>query len=205
MLVKNAQKLCAALALGMTMAMGVSLNVSKAQAFSLINDNQIVPTSDLTENFNDFFLEEIADGSTANFNGFSSGSATGTITLDLIGNYDLRSFILWNDIGVFAEGIENFRLDFFTSSDSLIQSSNLFVGPRGQFQGEEYIFDEVVSNVSKVNLVVLSSYSGFGSDIEVREVAFTGSATDIVSTPEPGSIISLLILGTANLGYCLIC
>ncbi|NEQ72917.1 MAG: hypothetical protein F6K23_07425 [Okeania sp. SIO2C9] len=42
-------------------ALGVSLSVllsmSEAQAFSLINDDQIVPTSDLTENFNDFFLE----------------------------------------------------------------------------------------------------------------------------------------------------
>ncbi|NEQ37178.1 MAG: hypothetical protein F6K40_13250, partial [Okeania sp. SIO3I5] len=80
--------------------------MSEVQAFSLINDNQIVPTSDLTENFNDFFLEEIADGSTTNFNGFSSGSATATITLDLVGNFDLRSFILWNDVNVLAEGIE---------------------------------------------------------------------------------------------------
>ncbi|WP_293145829.1 hypothetical protein, partial [Okeania sp. SIO3I5] len=55
-----------------------------------------------------------------NFNGFSSGSATATITLDLVGNFDLRSFILWNDVNVLAEGIENFRLDFFTSSDSFI-------------------------------------------------------------------------------------
>ncbi|NEQ72916.1 MAG: PEP-CTERM sorting domain-containing protein [Okeania sp. SIO2C9] len=27
--------------------------------------------------------------------------------------------------------------------------------------------------------------------------------SETVSTPEPSSIISLLILGTANLGYCL--
>ena len=185
--------------LGVGVSLTVLLSMSEAQAFSLINDDLIVPTSDLKENFpGRFFLKEIADGDTGNFNGFSSGSATGTITLDLIGDFNLRSFILWNDINILAEGIENFRLDFFTSSDSFIKSSNIFVGPRGQFEGEEYIFDEVVSNVSKVDLVVLSSYSGFGSDIEIREVAFTG-----VTTPEPNSIVSLLILGTANLGYFL--
>ncbi|NEQ41913.1 MAG: hypothetical protein F6K40_39335 [Okeania sp. SIO3I5] len=80
------------------------------------------------------------------------------------------------------------------SYENRCKSSDIFVGPRRQFEGEEYISDEVVSNVSKVDLVVLSSYSGFGSDLEIREVTFTGSETDIVSTPEPASIISLLIL-----------
>ena len=161
--------------------------------------------SDLTENFpGRFFLEEIADGNTSNFNGFSSGSATGTIKLDLIGNFDLESFILWNDVNVNAEGIKDFRLDFFNSSDSFIQSSNIFIGPRGQFEGEEYIFDAVVPDVSRVDLVVLSSYPGFGSDIEIREVAFTGNVTVRAETvPEPSSLISLLIIGTVNLGYLL--
>jgi len=188
--------------LGLGVGMSVILSMSETQAYSLINDDQIVPMSNLTENFNDFFLEEIADGDTSNFNGFSSGSATGTITLDLIGDFDLRSFILWNDVNVFAEGIENFQLNFFNSSDSLIESSNTLVGPLGQVEGEEYIFDQIIPNVSRVDLVVLSSYPGFGSDIEIREVAFTGSEHTL-STPEPSSIISLFILGTVNLGYLL--
>jgi hypothetical protein len=187
--------------LSLGVGISVILNMGQAKASQLINDDQIIPMSDLMENFNDFFLEEIADGDTSNFNGFSSGSATGTIKLDLIGNFDLESFILWNDVNVLAEGIKDFQLDFFDSSDSFIESSNIFIGPLSQVEGEEYIFDTVVPDVSRVDLVVLSSYPGFGSDIEIREVAFTGNVTKTV--PEPSSLISLLIIGTVNLGYLL--
>lgn len=187
------------LATAVVLSAAIAIEAPKAEASSLINDDQIVPISDLTENFNDFFLEEIADGDSSNFNGFSSDSATGTITLDLIGNFNIESFLLWNDVNVFAEGIKNFRLDFFNSSDSFIESSSLLVGPRSQSEEQVYTFDRVIPNVSRVDLVVFSSYSGFGSDIEIREVAFIGSKIETV--PEPSSIISLLIIGTVNLGY----
>jgi hypothetical protein len=68
-----------------------------------------------------FTIDQIADGITIDglsptfpgpFNGFASPAATGTITLDLVSEFNLSSFILWNDINVFQEGIKDFRLDF---------------------------------------------------------------------------------------------
>jgi hypothetical protein len=179
---KNLMKCCFGLA--------VALNAGAAHAAS-ISGTDIIPSTTLPPqtigNFT-FTIDQIADGITSNLNGFASTAATGTITLDLVGEFNLNSFILWNDVNVLAEGIENFQLKFFNSSNDLTESSNTLVGPLGQFEGEEYVFDEVVRNVSRVDLVVLSSYPGFGSDIEIREVAFTGTPV-----PEP-----LTILGSAT-------
>jgi hypothetical protein len=62
-------------------------------------------------------ITEIADGVIADgppFNGFAGlTGATGTISLDLAGSFDIDAFYLWNDINILNEGVRNFRLDFF--------------------------------------------------------------------------------------------
>jgi len=192
--------------------LAVALNAGAAQAFSLISESQIIPSTNLPS-LDPFPINQIADGITKDglfptspgpFNGFASPAATGIITLDLVGKFNLSSFILWNDINVFQEGIKDFRLNFFTSSNSLIPvnfSSN-FTAPITQVEAEEYVFGEVVSGVSRVDLVVLSSQEsslGFNR-IEIREVAFTGDP--VASVPEPltvfGSILGLGILGAVK-------
>ncbi len=192
--------------------LAVALNAGAAQAFSLISESQIIPSTNLPS-LRPFPINQIADGITKDglfptspgpFNGFASPAATGIITLDLVGEFNLSSFILWNDINVFQEGIKDFRLNFFTSSNSLIPvnfSSN-FTAPITQVEAEEYVFGEVVSGVSRVDLVVLSSQEsslGFNR-IEIREVAFTGDP--VASVPEPltvfGSILGLGILGAVK-------
>jgi hypothetical protein len=193
--------------------LAVALNAGAAQAFSLISESQIIPSTNLPS-LASFPINQIADGITRDglfptfpgpFNGFASPAATGTITLDLVGEFNLSSFILWNDINVFQEGIKDFRLNFFTSSNSLIpiNFSTNFTAPITQVEAEEYVFGEVVPGVSRVDLVVLSSQeSSLGgiNRIEIREVAFTGDP--VASVPEPltvfGSILGLGILGAVK-------
>lgn len=193
--------------------LAVALNAGAAQAFSLISESQIIPSPNLPS-LGSFPINQIADGITRDglfptfpgpFNGFASPAATGTITLDLVGEFNLSSFILWNDINVFQEGIKDFRLNFFTSSNSLIpiNFSTNFTAPITQVEAEEYVFGEVVPGVSRVDLVVLSSQeSSLGgiNRIEIREVAFTGDP--VASVPEPltvfGSILGLGILGAVK-------
>jgi hypothetical protein len=196
--------------------LAVALNAGVAQAFSLISERQIIPSTNLPtlKLSSGFFpINQIADGITRDglfptfpgpFNGFASPAATGTITLDLVGEFNLSSFILWNDINVFQEGIKDFRLNFFTSSNSLIpvNFSTNFTAPITQVEAEEYVFGEVVPGVSGVELVVLSSQQSSSgiNRIEIREVAFTGDP--VASVPEPltvfGSILGLGILGAVK-------
>jgi hypothetical protein len=191
--------------------LAVALNAGAAQAFSLISESQIIPSTNLPS-VGSFPINQIADGITkdglfptfpGSFNGFVSPTATGIITLDLVGEFNLSSFILWNDINVFQEGIKDFRLNFFTSSNSLIpvNFSTNFTAPITQVEAEEYVFGEVVPGVSRVDLVVLSSQQSSGINrIEIREVAFTGDP--VASVPEPltvfGSILGLGILGAVK-------
>ncbi|GGA19516.1 hypothetical protein [Okeania sp. KiyG1] len=181
----------------------VALNAGEASAFSLISGNQITPTTNL-QSIGSFTIDEIADGITADglfpsfpgpFNGFASNASSGTITLELNGEFNLNSFILWNDINVFEEGIKDFRLDFFNDSNGLIASSPTFLAPITQVDPREYVFNNLILGVSKVDLVVLNSnQSSLGINrIEIREVAFTGSPT--AKTPEPTSMFSAVVAG----------
>lgn len=185
------------------LGLAVALNAGVVRAVSIISESQIIPSTNVPS-FGSFTIDKIADGITTDgffptfpgpFNGFASFAATGTITLDLVSDFNLSSFILWNDINVFQEGIKDFRLDFFNSSNSLIpvNFSTNFRAPVTQVEAEEYVFGEVVPGVSRVDLVVLSSQQSSLLDInriEIREVAFTGDP--VASVPEPTSI-----LGTA--------
>lgn len=187
----------------------IALNAGQAYTYSIIKGSQINPSTNLRPISNST-IDQIADEITIDrlpFNGFISYASSGTISLDLDGQYDLNSFIIWNDVNVFQEGIKDFRLDFFNDSNGLISSSPTFVAPFRQRNSQEYVFNDLISGVSKVDLVVLNSNpSAIGPHyhrIEVREVAFTGSPTVTVKTPEPTAAAGLLLLGTIGAGSML--
>ena len=121
-------------------------------------------------------INQIADGDSSNFNGFAGEDGViGIINLDLIGNFNLNSFTLWNDLNVNREGVETFMLHFFDASGNLIQSTSTLIAPVSQPAPETYTF-ATVQNVSMVELETLTLLTGgTGSRIEIREVAFDGS------------------------------
>ena len=97
----------------------------------VIGNTHVTPSTNLPT-VNPFTIQKISDGITSDaspFNGFASSAQSGTITLTLDHPYDLGGFVLWNDINVFSEGINHFRLDFFDAASSLLGSSNVLVGP----------------------------------------------------------------------------
>ena len=145
-------------------------------------------------------INQIADGDTANFNGYAGADGVvGIIALDLLGNFNLQSFTLWNDINVNREGVQTFRLHFFDASDTFIQSTATLFAPVGQFAGQTYSFASPVLNVSRVDLDTLTLLTGgVGSRIEIREVAFEGERSVGSPVPEPGTLL-LLGSGLASL------
>ncbi len=140
---------------------------------------------------------EIADGDTSNFNGFAGADGLlGVIDLDLLGNFDLTGFSLWNDINVFHEGVGTFQLRFYDAADALITTSAVLTAPDGQFAAGVYSFASV-ANVSRVELEVLSLLTGgVCCRIEIREVAFEGQAAAI---PEPETY-ALMLAGLGLVG-----
>lgn len=148
-------------------------------------------------------ISEIADGISADFNGWAGGNGlVGTITLDLLGTYDLTSFSLWNDINILREGVGDFRLHYFDDNDALIGSSAVFTAPVSTFAAGVYALG-TVQGVSRVDLEVLTLLTGgVCCRIEIREVAFNGerSTGGPSGVPEPGSLalagLGLLMAGT---------
>lgn len=145
-------------------------------------------------------IDQIADGSFADrtsfpYYGFVSASTSGTIRLDFNnGPYDLTNFYLYNDVYVGAQGINEFRLDFYDSTDTLLGDFSGTAVP-GQFAVQDYAINAL--GVSRVDLVVLSSFT----QIEIREVQFEASTNTISPVPEPNmwsmfSLGVLLLLGT---------
>lgn len=136
-------------------------------------------------------INEIADNSTENFNGWAGQTGLlGAIKLDLLGTFDLVSFSLWNDVNVGNEGVRTFRLDFFNGSDQLLSSSNT-LSASSLPEAQVYGFAQV-GGVSRVDLQVLSA----SGRIEIREVAFNGEPAISNSVPEPTSL-ALAGLGLA--------
>ncbi len=77
-----------------------------------------------------------------------------------------------------AEGIQNFRLDFFDASDAPLGSTSVLVGPLGMSAPMVYTFASPVSDVKRVDLVVLTLNPN--QRLEIREVAF--NSEDVVAT-----------------------
>ena len=158
---------CACLVLFLELSMG------PVQA-AFIGGSSINPSTTLTA-VAPWTIDQIADDITTDiepFNGFVSNSASGTISLGLVdGPSTLTNFVLWNDVNVFREGINDFFLEFYDTTDTLLSTSTTFQGPLGQFDPQIYNFSPV-NDVSRVDLVVLSSNVGVFTRIEIREVGF---------------------------------
>ncbi|NOT85073.1 MAG: hypothetical protein HOP02_09940 [Methylococcaceae bacterium] len=144
-----------------------------------INGNTLTASSNLKPEAS-WVLAQITDGINTDitpFNGFVSRSVTsGTIALALDGKFDLTSFDLWNDVNVNAEGIKEFKLEFYNAANTLISSSTQFTATKGTLDKQTFGFPSV-ADVSSVKLVVLSVYDP-SAGIEIREVGFNGTKSD---------------------------
>ena len=168
-----------------------------------IGSNYINPSTTLPHaqnSYNAFTVDQIADGvisDTRPYNGFGTWNiSSGIITLDLVGVFNLNSFLLWNDINVDKEGINEFRLDFYNDSNSLINTafSSTYAAPLGQLEEEIYLFDELILGVSRVDIVVLNCHSETYNQIEIREVAFEGELVPATApVPEPSTAFLFFI------------
>lgn len=127
-------------------------------------------------------INQIADGDTSNFNGFAGDEdVLGVINLDLIGDFNLTSFTLWNDINVRAEGVESFLLRFYDSNEALVGTTSTLFAPAGQFAGQTYDISFIQGAVSRVEFEVLSVLNS--TRIEVREVQFDGTPAAAIPLP----------------------
>jgi hypothetical protein len=171
------------------------LAASSVNGATTVGFENITPSSTMVPEPT-FPLANIADGITgtaSSLNGFVSNSL-GTITFSFDQSYTIGSFLLWNDIVVNAEGIDDFELSFFNAADTpiTVSFSTSYTAPLGQVAGEEYLFPDSVPNVARVDLEVLSTQASFGGGprTEIREV-------DFGVVPEPTSLaLTFLGLGT---------
>lgn len=123
-------------------------------------------------------------GDSPPYNGYASGFAdtSGLITLSLDQPYDLTSFSLWNDINLDDEGVRTFSLNFI-DSEGFSLGTTAVLHAVSQFDAQVYDFGQTFVGVKTVEFNVLSS----SLQIEIRELAFNGSATFAV--PEPGTLL----------------
>ncbi len=177
----------------------ITLGASPASAVTIQGSSFITPSTSIAPcavsicGGSGTIINQIADGDTSNLNGYAGADGVvGIITLDLLGNFDLQSFTLWNDLNVFHEGVGTFKLHFYNASDNLIQSTGILTAPDGQVAGQIYPF-ATVQDVSKVDLETLTLLTGgVCCRIEIREVAFNGTPSVPGSpVPEPGTILLL--------------
>jgi hypothetical protein len=170
----------------------------------VIGGSDIVPTTPLSSELPQLFpIQAIADGissDAAPYNGFAAmPESVGTIHLDLLGDFDITSFTLWNDINVFQEGIETFQLHFFDASDLLLASTAALEAPFAQLDPEVYQLTEV-EEVSRVDIEVLSLNPSpvYGRRLEIREVQFEGVQVPTAVPSHPGSTTLSLGLNAPN-------
>lgn len=189
---------------GLTCAAALALTLAtSASALTIQGAAYITPTTDLPTcgSFCGFVgsdIRQISDGDVSNFNGWAGANGlVGTIKLDLLGNFDLASFSIWNDINISREGVGDFKLSFYGPADNLLSTSPVYTAPISQFDAGVYTFASPVLNVSRVDLEVLTLLTGgVCCRIEIREVAFNG---EVSAVPEPATW-ALTGLGLAGMG-----
>jgi len=175
----------------------LSLMLAAAPAMAdNIGMTQITPSTTMGQYWY-FSLNQLNDGISADspWNGYASGFGvvSGRITLALDQAYDLSSFVLWNDINILNEGVRSFKLVFENASGDTLGSTGTYTA-LSQFAPQVYTFDNLVSGVKTVQLDVLTS----NLQIEIRELAFNGSAT--VPVPEPETY-ALILAGLGLVGF----
>ncbi len=152
------------------------LFLQPVSATQIFGPDQISASTTLPSSGAGFTIDQICDGiidPAVWFNGFAAVPGTvGTIRLDLTDAADLHDFILWNDINVLAEGIADFRLEFYDAANIHLGSSAVFSGPVGSMAPVTYDFDQVL-NVKRVDLVVLTL--NVNQRLEIREIGFNES------------------------------
>ncbi len=170
--------------LSLKLYLSIALSCSTSSAMSaLVDYNEISASTSMIPGA--FPINQIVDGITSDappFNGFTSPQTSGVITLDFLSTQNLGSFILHNDINVLAEGIRDFRLDFYDALGNQILTpfSTSYTGPQGQLAGEEYIFNQAITGVSSVDLVIFNTnLGGASTQVEIREVQFSVSTVPI--------------------------
>ncbi len=168
----------------LTAGMLALLASGSVHAASIMGPTQITATTDLPLYAPAYPVSALVDGITAEnnaLNGFAANVGVGLVTLTFDQSYDLSSFVLWNDVNVFMEGIKDFKLHFYDAGGDLISSTSTLTGPVGQLLPQTYTFDSTVLGVKSVGLDVASSNIGVVTHIEIREVAFNG----VPAVPEP--------------------
>ena len=162
----------------LTTVIAVALSAQTGAAATIFGPGQISASTALPNSGTGFTIDQICDGvidPPVWFNGFAAvPGLVGTIRLDLATAQDLGDFVLWNDINVFAEGIRNFRLDFFDSANTPLGSTPVLVGSLGSALPVVYTFAAPVAGVKRVDLVVLTLNPS--QRLEIREVAFNDTA-----------------------------
>ncbi|MCP4290309.1 MAG: hypothetical protein GY780_00565 [bacterium] len=150
--------------------------IQPASAAEIFGPAQITASTTIPNSGAGFTIDQICDGiidPAVWFNGFAAvPGMVGTIRLDLTTASDLDDFVLWNDINVLAEGIRDFRLDFFDADNVSLGSTEVLTGPLGSMAPGIYEFDQVL-NVKRVDLVVLTLNPS--QRLEIREIGFNDS------------------------------
>lgn len=89
---------------------------------------------------------------------------------------------MWNDINLNNEGVRTFSLNFIDSEEFSLGATGV-LNAVSLFEAQVYNFGQTFVGVKTVEFNVLSS----SLQIEIRELAFNGSATFAV--PEPGTLL----------------
>lgn len=163
-----------------------------APARAMVTGPAQITASTTIPSWGGFTIDQICDGILTVpgwFNGFAvNPGIIGTIRLDLATPQALGDFVLWNDVNVSAEGISQFRLDFFDAANLPLGSTPVFVGPIGQTAPAIYPFP-TVENVKRVDLVVLTLNPS--PRLEIREVAFNWSEVVATDSATYGAVKAL--------------
>lgn len=114
----------------------LALALPAADAAAMISGPSQITASTTVPSQGGFTIDQICDGILTVpgwYNGFAvNPGIVGTIHLEFPTPQALGDFVLWNDVNVGAEGISQFRLDFFDAANLPLGSTPVFVGPIGQ-------------------------------------------------------------------------
>lgn len=170
----------------------LALALPAVEAAAMISGPSQITASTTVPSQGGFTIDQICDGILTVpgwYNGFAvNPGIVGTIHLEFPTPQALGDFVLWNDVNVGAEGISQFRLDFFDAANLPLGSTPILVGPIGQTAPSIYPFT-LVEGVKRVDLVVLTLNPS--PRLEIREVAFNWSEVVATDSASYGAVKAL--------------